>query len=190
MARPIGTTRVKKPITKFEFDKLIHFVGRTNHIHHSGLRERLRRAFTLLFITGCRVSEIMNFTSDDVRKMILEKEFSLANNTKTKSSRLITYADGQLELLRNILPVGQVRLFGDVSLEYFNIKMNKIIHLCLGELYSSHSFRSGYITRLALNGENIKLIQEDIGHRSIQTTARYIKITSEDKRTAKSKLEW
>jgi len=84
MARPKGTTRAKKPIMKKEFDRLINAVNRSLEIK-SPTKLKLTRAFTLLYLTGCRVSEIAYFKSDDVREMIHDNEYSLTNDTKTHS---------------------------------------------------------------------------------------------------------
>jgi integrase len=189
MARPIGTTRVKKPIEKYEFEKLILFISKTKFIKQQRLRVKLKRAFTLLYLTGCRISEIIDLTTNDINKIVEYKEYSLSNNTKTKTSRLIVFSTAQIDLLKTIIPRVNIKLF-DVTTEYFTIKANLLIHKCLGLLYSTHSFRVGYVTRLANNGENIELIRSDIGHKNIATTARYIKVTSEDKRKAKERLSW
>jgi integrase len=189
MARPKGTTRAKKPIEKYEYEKLMSFANRSKFIKQHRLRIKLKRVFTLLYITGCRISEIIDLSTSDLKMMCEHKEYSLANNTKTKKSRLIVFSDSQIELLKSIVPSVQIKLF-DVSSSYLTIKTNNIIHKCLGELYSTHSFRAGYVTRLANTGANIKLIQEDIGHTNISTTIRYIKIKDDQKREAKEKLIW
>lgn len=191
MARPKGTTRAKKAISRAEFDRLIDFTQKTKHLQQQRARVKLRRAFILLYITGCRISEIVDLTTADLRYMIKQKEYSLTNNTKTGKSRMIVFTDAQLKLLEQIIPGENIniKLF-DVTAGYLTRKANAVIHKCLGELYSTHSFRAGYVTRLANSGANIKLIQEDIGHTNTATTARYIKVTDEDKRKAKEKLEW
>ena len=192
MARPKGTTRAKKAIEKYEYEKLMTFTTKSPAIKQQRLRVKLRRAFTLLFITGCRVSEIVEFTTKDLKEMIEKKEYSLTNATKTSQSRLITLSDKQVAVLKTLLPENlatDFKLF-DATAGYITIKCNDIIHKCLGKLYSTHSFRAGYITRLANNGENIELIRSDIGHTKIATTARYIKVTEELKRAAKEKLDW
>ena len=189
MARPKGTTRAKKAIGKFEFEKLIAFTKRTSCLQQQRARVKLIRAYTLLYVTGCRISEIIDFQTKDLQKIIENKEYSLTNDTKTDTPRLIILSDQQIELIKSITPHENIKLF-DVSIGYLTIKANNVIHKCLGDLYSSHSFRAGYITRLANNGANAKLIQEDIGHAKVETTMRYIKVTDEDKRKAKEKLSW
>jgi integrase/recombinase XerC/integrase/recombinase XerD len=189
MARPKGTTKAKKPIRQDDYYKLIKFVQYSKHLQQQRAKVKLKRLFTLLYVTGCRISEVCELKTSDLKQMIQQKEYSLTNNTKTKQSRLIVFSDKQLEILKTIIPPEEIRLF-DVSGEYLNIKANKVIQACLGELYSTHSFRAGYITRLAENGANIKLIQEDIGHRKVATTLNYIKVEDDLKRSAKESLKW
>ena len=189
MARPKGTTRAKKAIGKYEFERLIYFVNKTHFIKQQKVRVRLKRVFTLLYLTGCRISELQNFRTKDIKEMIEKKEYSTTNQTKMKQSRLIVFGDNQLQLLKDILPQFEVSII-DVCVSALTKQANDVIHFCLGELYSTHSFRTGYITRLANSGENIELIRSDIGHKNITTTARYIKVTDEQKRAAKEKLDW
>jgi len=81
--RPKGTTRAKKPIQKREYERLM-LATRNSLVIKSATRVKLQRAFTLLYLTGCRVSEIANFTKDEMEMFIKHNEFSLTNNTKTQ----------------------------------------------------------------------------------------------------------
>lgn len=193
--RPKGTTRTKKPISKDDFNKLMNFTTKTNHLQQQRARVKLKRAFTLLYLTGCRVSEILHLRISDIRTAVDNKELLLkAEKTKTNQDRLISFSDKQIELLTTLLPGKDASNFDhklfDVTTSYLTIKSNEILHKCLGPLYSTHSFRTGYITRLANNKEHLELIRSDIGHKNLATTARYIKVTEDDKRKAKEKLDW
>jgi len=197
MARPAGTTRAKKPILKKEFDRLITATNRNLSLQHSS-KIKFKRAFTLLYITGCRVSEIVQLHSKDIEMMIKNNEFSLRNNTKTKSSRLITFDENrvQIEFLRNILPADNEYLFiknnsiKPQTVSSLKYQMNKFIHKTLGELYSTHSFRAGYITTAHQVGLSIRHIQEDIGHSNSATTARYITVTHDEISRGKNRIGW
>ncbi|MGB3988539.1 MAG: hypothetical protein WBK67_02480 [Minisyncoccales bacterium] len=68
--------------------------------------------------------------------------------------------------------------------------MNKFIHSVLGELYSTHSFRAGYITAAHQLGLSLEHIRQDIGHASIATTARYATVTNEEIASAKNLRVW
>jgi site-specific recombinase XerD len=197
VARPKGTTRAKKPLLKKEFDKLIHAV-KYNKTCRSTTKPKLMRAFTLLYLTGCRISEIINFTTTDLLETIKHNEYSLTNATKTKSSRLISFDTNrmQIEILKEIVPTTEIYLFHTnnahepMCVASLTRTMNKFIHSVLGELYSTHSFRAGYITAAHQLGLSLEHIRQDIGHASISTTARYATVTNEEIASAKNLRVW
>lgn len=196
--RPVGTTRAKKPILKKEFDRLIKAVKMNTEIK-SPTKLKLTRAFTLLYLTGCRAGEIVKFTRTDLEQMIMDNEYSLTNATKMKTPRLISFdeAQVQIEMLRQLLPlVDGTYLFprngADIPMtaSAFKLLMNGFIHALLGELYSTHSFRKGYITIAHQQGLSLEHIRIDIGHRSLATTARYAEVTHEEISRGKNNRKW
>jgi integrase len=195
--RPVGTTRVKKPIFKKEFDRLIKAVKMNTEIK-SPTKLKLTRAFTLLYLTGCRAGEIVKFTRDDLEQMISENEYSLTNSTKTKTPRLISFDETQVQIgmLRELLPMSGTYLFPKNGADHpmttsaFKLLMNGFIQTILGELYSTHSFRKGYITTAHNQGLSIEHIRTDIGHRSLATTAKYIEVTHEEISRGKNHRVW
>ena len=197
MARPKGTTRAKKPILKQEFERLIRATNNSLELQY-GTKAKLTRAFTLLYLTGCRVSEIINFSSRDIEEMIQNNEYSLSNSTKTKSARLITFDSEkrQAELLKKILPSSDGYLFAKnnstkpMSVDSLKLMMNNFIHKVLGKYYSTHSFRSGYITMAHQMNLSLEHIRQDIGHKDIATTARYATVTNEEISHGKTKRAW
>ncbi len=197
MSRPIGTTRAKKPILKKEFERLMTATSRSLDLH-SATKIKLSRAFTLLYLTGCRVSEIANFKTNDIEEMILNNEYSLANNTKTKKARLISFDSNktQIEFLKKLLPTNDEYLFAKnnsdkaMTTEALKLMMNKFMQKILGELYSTHSFRAGYITVAHQLGLSLEHIRQDIGHLNISTTARYATVTNDEIANSKNMRQW
>lgn len=197
MARPKGTTRAKKPIFKQEYERLMNAVSK-NHRVQSFTKTKLKRAFTLLYLTGCRASEIVNMTTYDIEYMIQHNEYSLTNQTKTKKTRLISFDEQglQAKMLRSILPDGEGYLFvknnsqKPMTASALKFMMNTFIHEVLGNLYSSHSFRSGYITVAHKVGLSLEHIRQDIGHKDIATTARYATVTNDEISLGKNKRAW
>jgi len=197
MARPKGTARAKKPISKQEYEKLIRAVENSYDMQET-TKAKLYRAFTLLYLTGCRVSEITSLHVDDVEYMIENNEFSLTNNTKTDKPRLISFDSNrkQAELLKKILPQSRCYLFAKnnsdkpMTVSALKLMMNTFIHRTLGALYSTHSFRSGYITTAHQLGLSLEHIRQDIGHKDIATTARYATVTNEEISQGKNKRAW
>ena len=197
IGRHIGTTIAKKPMFKKEYERLVNATHKSTSIKSTS-RPKLSRAFTLLYLTGCRASEIINLHTKDLEQMILNNEFSLKNNTKTKKARLISFDTNlkQVEYLKNILPADDIYLFAKnnskqcMSVESLKVMMNRFIHKVLGELYSTHSFRTGYITTAHKIGLSLEHIRKDIGHSSITTTARYATVTSEEIAESKNTIQW
>lgn len=195
--RPTGTTRAKKPIMKKEFDRLIKAVKMNTEIK-SPTKLKLTRAFTLLYLTGCRAGEIVNFTREDLEQMISDNEYSLTNDTKTKTPRLISFDEQQVQItmLKQLLPMSGTYLFAKngsdrpMTSSALKLLMNSFIHNILGELYSSHSFRAGYITAAHQQGLSLEHIRTDIGHTSIATTARYTTVTHEEISRGKNHRDW
>lgn len=196
--RPVGTTRAKKPILKKEFDRLIRAVN-LNHDIKSPTKRKLTAAFTLLYLTGCRVSEIVSFRGSDIEQMIRNNEYSLTNATKTRTPRLISFDEThqQIEILKTLLLPDNTRfLFArnnsnvPMTAPALTLICNKFIHAVLGELYSSHSFRAGYITAFHQQGFSLEHIRTDIGHANIATTARYATVSHEEISRGKSARTW
>ena len=77
-----------------------------------------------------------------------------------------------------------------MSVSALKLLMNQFIHRVLGELYSTHNFRAGYITTAHQLGLSLEHIRQDIGHANISTTARYATVTSDEISQGKSLREW
>jgi len=197
VGRKIGTTRVKKPILKKEFDRLINATHKSLSIKRS-TKVKLHSAFTLLYLTGCRVSEIINIHTDEIQKMVQDNEYSLTNATKTKTPRLILFDENreQVKFLEELLQKNIGYLFAKnnsdkpMTVSALKLMMNKFIHSVLGTLYSTHSFRSGYITTAHSKDLSLEHIRQDIGHASIATTARYASVSNAEISRGKNRREW
>lgn len=197
MARPRGTARAKKPILKKEYERLINATNRSLELQ-SGTKIKFIRAFTLLYLTGCRISEIAELDTKDVENMIEDNEYSLTNSTKTKTPRLISFDSNhsQIKILKTLLPVNGGYLFEKnnsskpMTAGALKLMMNRFIHKILGKYYSTHSFRSGYITIAHQLGHSLEHIRQDIGHKSTTTTARYATVTNEEISHGKNLREW
>ena len=195
--RPVGSTRAKKPIFKAEFERLIDAVHKT-HSLKSTTKPKFIRAFTLMYLTGCRVSEIHDFKTSTLEKIVAENEYSLSNNTKTKSTRLISFdtRKTQIAKIKEIIPPYEGYLFSKnnsdepMSVSSFTTQLNDFIKRVLGDYYFTHSFRQGYITRGHQLGLSLEHLRADIGHKNIATTAIYAVVTSDEIAEAKNQRDW
>lgn len=192
MARPTNTSIERKPILEKEFKKLITYT-KSDYSIKEHRRIRNLQVFLFLYYSACRVSEIVNLTFKDLKIIIDKKEFSLGNNTKTKKPRLIYFSDNAIKELKQVFQSDMEKFENNAylfrswnkPLEKMNVsaftrELNKYIHLVLGKLYSTHSFRQGSITDMAMKSVNPKIIQKFIGHKNIATTLRYVTPSEQD----------
>jgi len=197
MARPKGTTRAKKPILRQEYEWLM-FKAETDTSIQDTTKVKLKRAFTLLYLTGCRISEIVSLHVDDINYMLKNNEYSTNNLNKMKAPRLISFDTSfhQKKIIRDHLSTCSGYLFArnndnkPMTVSALKLQMNNFIQRILGALYSTHSFRAGYITTAHQQGLSLEHIRQDIGHKDISTTARYATVTSDEISKAKSKRRW
>lgn len=195
--RPKGSTRAKKLITNEEFFKLLYLLQKNKKVKKA-TKTKLKRAFTLLYVTGCRISEIAYLKKSDLLEMIEHNEYSLTNQTKTNHPRLISFSKNgeQIEMLKELLFDEDTYLFcknnsnKPMSKESLKRLCNNFLHVSLGKLYSTHSFRKGYLTSLHTNGKSLEYMRQDIGHTSLVTTALYIEITPEEIAKGKDTIKW
>ncbi|PHR71497.1 MAG: hypothetical protein COA66_09185 [Arcobacter sp.] len=194
--RPIGTTRVKKPILKNEFAKLINYTKGDDSIKEF-TKSKYLKTFTLLYYSGCRISELISLKIEDLHTIFNTDELSLTNDTKTKKPRLIYFSTESVKELKKIF-VNELdssnknellirtknKLYDKINCIGYTAQLNAYIQTILGELYSTHSFRQGILTDMATKGINSKIIQQFIGHASIGTTLRYVTPTEKDIRNA------
>ncbi len=194
MARPKGT-KAKRPITKELYYKLIHFVNECKDIKPVS-KEKLKIAYTLLYTTGCRISEIKDFTNKDLDFIIEHKNYSTDNNTKTSKARFIKFSDMHIELIKKHYPKKEGYLFNKnkdtkpMSITGLTNLCNQYIHEALGELYSSHGFRRNMVTSILKSTGRLSVAQAHIGHKNPITTARYDIATEEDIEDALNRTEW
>lgn len=173
--RPKNSTVARLPISKEELDSLMYYVKCS--VEKRSIQDKLYKAFTLLYHSGMRASELMLLNYQHISDAISMGRFSLNNQTKTKKTRLIMISkQGSLDLKElfefevcneNI----HEKIFRGTKQALIRL-LNTHIHECLGGLYSSHSFRQGYVTSLLKVAPASKVCRL-VGHSSVQTTLRY-----------------
>lgn len=191
--RPIGSTKDRQPIFKEEFDRLIELTKHDKDIQKN-TKLKLLRAYTLLYLTGCRVSEIINFTCKDLETIIRHKAISLGNDTKTKKPRALMFNDEGIKMLTSLsyvdCPKSSETFFYSNTYDtpmdeaVFTRIINTHLESKLGALYTSHSFRAGYVTRIIEVTGNPKTAQDLVGHSNLKTTLGYVSTTPARKQEA------
>lgn len=188
--RPLGSTKERLAICEKQYQILMLKLS-TDKSLRTATRLKLARAFVLLYLTGCRVGEIVGLTYDDISSIHHDRTLALGNNTKTKRARTIHFIPRMCELLSMVdfadtLAYGGYLFYEENSKKPMSKKglmalINTYLFKYLGELYTTHSFRAGYITRVAEATGNLKTAQDLVGHKSIKTTLSYLSTSTEQK---------
>lgn len=188
MARPINTKKDRYPIMQEDYDNLIKSTKHDKRIDKH-TRLKLLRAYTLLFHSGCRISEITSLTVSDIASIISNHNYILTK-TKTNTTQMLRFTSKSIEVLK-ALDISDIFTYifyknqkdrsisNDKAMSVSGLTklINKHLALKLNELYTSHSFRSGYVTRIVETTGNITIAQKLARHRDIKTTMKYIGAT-------------
>lgn len=166
-----------------------------NQLDFPGIRNYL--LFTLLFDTGCRISELLGLKVDDVQ---LEEKI-LTVRGKGGRNRIIPFGDRSLIGLVKYLN-RRNKLFGEGGLLFLTKfgdsltrrMTNKIIER-IGEKakvknvrLSAHTFRHTFAKNWLMNGGDIFSLQKILGHRTLDMVRNYVNITFKDIQLQHSKF--
>ena len=164
-----------------------------NHELLWGTRDRA--IFTMLYSSGCRISELQSLKLSDFmdnyhsaivtgkgnkdRKVFFEKESRQALGEYLKDRKKVMADNGVEEkdiggaLFINqkggALSVGGIRFI----LSKYSGAEGTNHHV------NPHAFRHTFATHMIGNGADVRLVQEMLGHSSISTTQRYTHVTTE-----------
>lgn len=166
---------------------------------HTVLGYRDRTLLEVLYATGIRKQELMNLTVDEVN---LDEELLRINAGKGGKDRVVPlsrmacrYLETYLKVIRPELLRGATssRLFislrarpmgkntvGAVVEKYARLARVKKPVTC-------HLWRHTCATHLLKNHANLRHVQEILGHRSLATTERYLRLTITDLKEAHRK---
>ena len=193
MARPKNTKKDRIPILDDEFTKII-FLTKRDKSMKSVTKKKLLRAYTLLYCTGARISEISKFTLEDIQYIYKYNE-KIITKTKTGATQKLVINEKAIQLLKD-LPYDDCKEY----LFYANNKptpmsvagltdlINDHLKEQLNILYTTHSFRAGYITRIVETTGNPKIAQKLARHKNITTTLNYVGVSDKQIDDALNKI--
>ena len=153
--------------------------------------KRDRAIFTMLYSSGCRVSEIISLKVSDLQN----NNHSAIVTGKGRKQRTVFFEEKSREALKEYLE-DRKKVLNDNKKETSALFINqKGFPLSVSGLryilnrYSGaegtnhhinpHAFRHTFATHLLSNGADVRMVQEMLGHSSISTTQRYTHITTE-----------
>lgn len=188
--------KIREVITIKEFKRLNAFVIADDKLR-TATKENLLKTFTLLFYSGCRITELLKFSNSHVLEIINHSETIIPIEKQHKERKLYFTDDGVKSIKKifnefniadenttsKVIRSKGVKHISPDKSTYTKL-VNTVIHNCLGDRYSSHSFRSGLITQLAEAQVNTALIRDFIGHANSSTTLRYVKSSETSIRNA------
>ncbi len=133
--------------------------------------------FLFLYASGCRVSEAL-----DIRKDDFEGGWLIIRSGKGDKQRIVPVAKRALESIDEYL---SLRPFysEDLWSNYQGGKLSRIFAFKMAKKYfatSPHTFRHSFATSLILGGADLRVVQELLGHASINTTQIYTHLQKEN----------
>ena len=133
--------------------------------------------------TGMRLSEQFNLTWDQLD--LTRKEINL-DRTKNGSARTIPMNDAVYRSFKELKARQQHAGRADRVFEIKNPRMwfHTALTTAKIEHYRWHDNRHTFCSRLAMRGENLKVIQQLAGHKTIQMSARYAHLGEKSLRLA------
>ena len=172
----VKLAKTPQTLPKFlEYDQIMQVLS---HIDVRGWLGKRDAAFLLfLYASGARVSEAIQ-----VRKSDIEEGWLKILNAKGDKERMVPFAElakEKLDLYLNARPFVEDELW----LNYQGKTMSRITAYKITQKYlgvSPHVLRHSYATALILGGADLRVVQELLGHVSIDTTQIYTHLHRED----------
>ncbi len=189
--RPKNSKRNSKPILEKQYKILKSYINGLDTFQTT--KTKWLRSLELLYMSGMRVSEILDIRVKDIKDGCDKGELSIFVK-KQQIIRHIPLSEKSVKVLNNLISDesdidgyfihkrNNVR--SKLNSNGFTKEINDLIQMVLGDNYSSHSFRKGLITEMGISGINPKIIQHFIAHKNVSTTLNYIKPSESDIRNA------
>lgn len=158
-----------------EFQKMVDTIMNLKH----------KTIVCLMYSCGLRVSEAINLKIKDIDSSLMQITIK---NGKGKIDRIVMLDKSILKLLRDYAVEYRIKLYlfeGAKGDKYSETSIQNIVKKAVREAgikkrISTHSLRHSCFTQLIKNGVDLRTIQKIAGHKNINTTANYIKLSDED----------
>lgn len=191
VGRPKNSQRNFKPILEPQYKILKSYINGLDTFQTT--QTKWLRTLEILYMTGMRITEVLDLKISDVQNAIDKAELSVYVK-KQQIIRHIPLSEKSVKVLKKLIENEsdaesyfihkRNNTKSTLNPNSFTKEFNDIIQTVLGENYSSHSLRKGIITEMGVSGINPKIIQHFIAHKNVSTTLNYIKPTSDDIRNA------
>lgn len=184
-----GFTNIKTPkikaslpsvLTKEEVKRLLECAG----------SEKSRLIMMTLYSSGLRVSELTKLKWKDLE---LKEKIAWVRSGKGSKDRMIILSE-LLSKSFNQIPKISDYVFSGKNGALTTRNIQKIVHNAakiakINKKVTPHTLRHSFATHLLESGNDIRIIQELLGHSNLQTTQIYTHVSSEHKRNVKSPMD-
>lgn len=182
--KPIREVTIPDVLTKNEFQKMYSL---TENVKHKCI-------LALMYSAGLRCGEVIGLRIKDVdgdnNKIIIRK-------SKGKIDRVVLLDESVLRLFREYWAIYRTNEYlfeGQTGGKYSGRSIQQIVkNACkragIRKNISSHSLRHSCFTQLVKDGVDLRLVQRLAGHKNINTTAGYIRVTDDDVLNIKSPIK-
>jgi integrase/recombinase XerD len=170
-------------LTKEEVKKIIESIENEKH----------KLMIMLLYSSGLRLSELINLKVLDLE---LDEKIGWVRTGKGEKDRMFILSDKVIEKIRKFVEGKGTEdyVFEGRKGKLSPRSVQKIVEAAvrkagINKKVSPHTFRHSFATHLLEAGENIRKIQELLGHSSLNTTQVYTHISREELKKVKSPLD-
>ena len=157
---------------------------------------KMRTIFIVIYAAGLRISEVVKLTATDInsRRMVIR-----VREGKGAKDRFIMLSEQLLAILRHYWPhrgvPGNLLFPGEASGQPITPRTvqrsfrDAAGRAGLPDKVTPHTLRHSFATHLLEMGVDIRVIQQLLGHRNINSTARYAQVATNTIRQIQSPLE-
>ena len=181
---PKSEKKIPTVLSKDEIKQLLDAITNDKH----------KLLVELLYSSGLRVSEAVKMKIDDLN---LKEKMGKVISGKGKKDRHIIISNNVIEHINNYLKdrkEDSEYLFPSEK-SHITVRMaQKVVNKSakkagIKKRVFCHALRSSFATHLLEAGTDIRVIQVLLGHSSISTTERYVKVSTEQLKKVKSPLD-
>ncbi|GAB6046155.1 site-specific tyrosine recombinase XerD [Caminibacter profundus] len=173
----IKQAKIPKNLPKFlEKDEILNAISQIDY-NSSWFELRDKALILFLYATGLRVSEALNTKITDI-----EDGWVRVSMAKGEKQRIVPIADVAIKALDEYLhkrPCNSEYVFVNKNCK----KLSRISAFNITKKYlnvSPHVLRHSFATALVLGGADLRVVQELLGHASLNTTQIYTHIQKEN----------
>lgn len=174
---PAGEIKEKVILTEEEIETFLDSI-----IIKSYKNKRDRAIFELMYSSGLRVGEVVNFKKSDIN---FEESLAHVRLGKFNKDRIVPVSDIAILLLKDFtkrMREEKLLFTNNKGLKLSSNTVNKRLHHYLKESgidkngITCHSIRHSIATHLLNRGADLRYVQSLLGHESIETTVVYTHI--------------